>query len=398
MYSRKNSITEHYDKNHQSIEWSGENEDLLAEWCDIAQCYRWLHSQSHYKFSKLHALFTIPTIVFSTVSGTTLFAQLNANAHIQIIIQIIIGSINIFVGVLSTIQQYLKISELNESHRIASLMWDKLIRNIRFELAKSPLERTEASQFLKNSRQEFDRLMENSPNIPPDIINLFKKTFSGEKNSKERKYYDNLKKPDICNYIISINENRIKWFLTNDDDDNVEKNKKKNNSDSDSDSDGDNSSNNGDSNKNKNFNKVIPQYTRQSSIIHNKPRKISIKKQQSVHRKSLLNKNLLEKRSLTYMNTMNEIGKSKQINSEIKKDIKTKQRSFSEYSSDKNSSGNESHENKDDNNYNRSENKSLDAILKLKKTIMNKLYMDDDEDDDDKTENTDKNENNDENV
>lgn len=386
MNSRKSSITEHYDKNHQSIEWSGENEDLLAEWCDIAQCYRWLHSQSHYKFSKLHALFTIPTIVFSTVSGTTLFAQLNAGTHIQRIIQIIIGSINIFVGVLSTIQQYLKISELNESHRISSLMWDKLIRNIRFELSKSPLERTEASQFLKNSRQEFDRLMENSPNIPPDIINLFKKTFSGEKNSKERKYYDNLKKPDICNYIISINENRIKWFLTDDDDD-VEKNKIKNNIDNDSNSNSDSSS---DIDKNKKINKIIPKYVRQSSIM---PRKMSILKQKSVHRKSLLNKNLLEKRSLNYMNTMNEIGKSKQFNSNIKKDIKIKQRSFSENSQDKNSSGKESHINNDDINRNSSENKSLDVILKQKKIIMNKLYMDDNDD-----ENTNENKNNDENI
>jgi hypothetical protein len=40
-------------------------------------------------------------------------------------------------------------------------------------------ERTDAYTFLKYSREEFDRLMETSPTIPPKVVVEFTKRFSG---------------------------------------------------------------------------------------------------------------------------------------------------------------------------------------------------------------------------
>lgn len=194
-------------------EWSIENEDILIEWCDIAQCYKWLHTSSHAKFSYMHAWFTIPTIVFSTISGTASFAQTSLPESQQRYSNMGIGIINIFIGILSTIQQYLKISELNESHRVSGISWDKFARNIRIELAKRPIERMDVTSFMKMCRLEYDRLMETSPSIPEDIIKKFYSTFKGQPNSKEREHFDNLTKPDICNIIISANENRKNWYI-----------------------------------------------------------------------------------------------------------------------------------------------------------------------------------------
>ena len=47
------------------IEWSKENEAILIEWCDVAQCYKWLNLRAHGKFAYLHAWFTIPAITLS---------------------------------------------------------------------------------------------------------------------------------------------------------------------------------------------------------------------------------------------------------------------------------------------------------------------------------------------
>ena len=107
----------------------------------------------------------------------------------------------------------MKISELNESHRVSSIAWDKFARNIRIELAKKPDERLDAGSFIKHCRDEFDRLMETSPTINDKIVGEFKKTFSGLENSKQRKIFEQLKKPDICDTIISVNETRHKWYL-----------------------------------------------------------------------------------------------------------------------------------------------------------------------------------------
>lgn len=196
------------------VEWSPENEKILVEWCDIAQCYKWLNSRAHSKFNRWNAYFTIPAIVLSTITGTASFAQTNLPESYQVYSPMVIGTINIAVGILTTVQQYLKISELNEAHRVASIAWDKFARNIRIELAKAPDERPDAGIFLKYNRDEYDRLMETSPSIPESIINIFTKTFSAEHETdpRKKKQFELLKKPDICDIIISAEENRHHWY------------------------------------------------------------------------------------------------------------------------------------------------------------------------------------------
>ena len=195
------------------VEWSPENEVIMVEWCDVAQCYKWLNSRSHEKYSNLNAWFTIPAIVLSTISGTASFAQSSLPVAYQVYSPMGIGAINIFIGILTTVQQYLKIAELNEAHRVSSISWDKFSRNIRIELAKKPEERMDAGHFLKLCRQEFDRLMETSPIIHDDIIKEFKRKFEGKPGTIERERFEQLKKPDICDIIVSANETRHQWYL-----------------------------------------------------------------------------------------------------------------------------------------------------------------------------------------
>jgi hypothetical protein len=135
-----------------------------------------------------------------------------ATAKKNITISFFVKLINIFIGILTTVQQYLKISELNEAHRVSSISWDKFARNIRIELAKHPDERMEAGSFLKMNRQEFDRLMETSPMIDDKIVEEFKSKFKGKDGTIERKHFEDLKKPDICDIIISANETRHTWY------------------------------------------------------------------------------------------------------------------------------------------------------------------------------------------
>lgn len=188
------------------VVWSPDNETILVEWCDVAQCYKWLNFRAHTKLSSMHAWFTIPAIILSTITGTASFAQSTLPDSIKGYAPAMIGSINILVGILTTIQQYLKISEKNEAHRVSSISWDKFSRNIRIELAKKPEERDKAGHFIKACRQEFDRLMETSPTIDNKIVKEFKHKF------KDKPGFDKLKKPDICDTIISAEETRNRWY------------------------------------------------------------------------------------------------------------------------------------------------------------------------------------------
>jgi hypothetical protein len=206
--------------NHHSVKWSQENEMIMVEWCDIAQCYKWLHTKCHHKLSNRHAWFTIPAIALSTISGTASFAQTSLPQDTQVYAPMVIGSINILIGISTTIQQYLKISELNEAHRVSGISWDKFARNIRIELAKDPDERMDAGQFLKICRAEFDRLMETSPSIEEATVVEFKKAFKGQETNEQKQQFediqkrrfDELRKPDICNIIIPATESRHHWY------------------------------------------------------------------------------------------------------------------------------------------------------------------------------------------
>jgi len=87
-----------YNKNN---EWSIENEMIIVEWCDIAQCYKWMNSQAHLSYSWMNTLYTIPAIVLSTISGTASFAQTSLPTKYQSFAPMIICTLNIFLGFLT---------------------------------------------------------------------------------------------------------------------------------------------------------------------------------------------------------------------------------------------------------------------------------------------------------
>ena len=211
-----------------NAEWSKQHEQILIEWGDKAICYRWLHSESHNNYSFKNRWFTIPVIILSTLTGTANFAQERVPEDYQPAFQLFIGSLNIFAGILTTIQQFLKVSELNEAHRVSSISWDKFYRNIKLELAKSSNERMPAYQMLKISKEEFDRLMETSPSISKKVVNKFNITFSGGQIKKDgvltekQKMFKDLYKPEICNIMEST-----KNFVYTESQEDIEKKKAK---------------------------------------------------------------------------------------------------------------------------------------------------------------------------
>jgi len=188
------------------IEWTTEHEEILIEWADKAMCYRWLHSKAHSLYSTLNAWYTIPVIVISTLTGTASFAQERVPLPYQSFFIMAVGGFNLLAGIVTTIQQFLKITQLNEAHRVSTIAWDKFYRNIKIELAKHPTERLDPKQMLKMNKEEFDRLIETSPNIPDKIIAQFKDYFS------DQALFDKIIKPEVCDILVPTNQHRNPWF------------------------------------------------------------------------------------------------------------------------------------------------------------------------------------------
>jgi hypothetical protein len=202
--------TETLHKTRPYVEWTESHENILVDWADKALCYKWLHNKSHNEYSKKNTWFTIPVIIMSTLTGTANFAQDKIPAEYLSGATMAIGAVNLIAGILTTIQQFLKITELNESHRVSSIAWGKFYRNIKIEISKSPIERSPVVELLKHSKEEFDRLVETSPSLSNKVVKAFLDTFSGgELNmngedaqlNKKQLNFRQIKKPDICGSI-----------------------------------------------------------------------------------------------------------------------------------------------------------------------------------------------------
>tara|TARA_Y100000590_G_scaffold161687_1_gene185373 strand:+ start:2016 stop:2855 length:840 start_codon:yes stop_codon:yes gene_type:complete len=176
--------------------WKEEEEKILEEWADKAQCFEWMHNKTHNIYKKKNGYYTIPVIIISTFTGTANFAQERIPEDYISMYVMIIGSLNILAGILTTVYQYLKISELNESNRVAYLSWGKFYRNVKTELSKHPLDRMRPKELLKLSKNEYDRLVEISPPIPQKIIDSFNTKINKETS-------DNLRKPEVCDIITA---------------------------------------------------------------------------------------------------------------------------------------------------------------------------------------------------
>lgn len=198
-------------ENEKKNGWSSEHETLLSDWADKAMCYKWLHMKSNEKYHFLHNIYTIPVIIMSTLTGTANFAQEKLPENYAFYAPIIIGSINILVGIITTIQQFLHITELNEAHRVSTISWDKFYRRVKNELSKNPVERISVSEFLLTATEEYDRLIESSPVIDKGIVSLFKTTFDGSfTNTDVKAMFQELSKPDILDSLVTVKKSIYK--------------------------------------------------------------------------------------------------------------------------------------------------------------------------------------------
>lgn len=198
-------------ENEKKNGWSSEHETLLSDWADKAMCYKWLHMKSNEKYHFLHNIYTIPVIIMSTLTGTANFAQEKLPENYAFYAPIIIGSINILAGIITTIQQFLHITELNEAHRVSTISWDKFYRRVKNELSKNPVERISVSEFLLTATEEYDRLIESSPVIDKGIVSLFKTTFDGSfTNTDVKAMFQELSKPDILDSLVTVKKSIYK--------------------------------------------------------------------------------------------------------------------------------------------------------------------------------------------
>lgn len=160
--------------------WHQQQEVILKSWGEAAACYRYIHFQAFMSYKRTYMRATLPVIVLSTLTGTANFAMSDVPENLKQTAQQTIGAANLVAGLIATISTFLKLSENTESHKNAAYTFGKFSRKIRLELALPLKDRTKDGLIMiEECKAEFDRMLEQQPDIPKAILEEFERTFPG---------------------------------------------------------------------------------------------------------------------------------------------------------------------------------------------------------------------------
>lgn len=189
------------EKDKKIINWNDRLEEYFASTGEKCHCLCWLHKKSEAVYSLRTTFIDLPVIVISTVVGA---ASIGSDSLFgdSPLAPVILGIFSIFVSVLNTVGSYFAWSRRAEAHRVSSIQYAKMYRYLNVEMSLPRLERSTPAELLKYVRDEYERLSEISPLLPPKVIAEFNTRFHHLKDISQPEEVNGLEK--ITVYIPKL--------------------------------------------------------------------------------------------------------------------------------------------------------------------------------------------------
>jgi hypothetical protein len=150
--------------------WSNELEDLMKSWGEKAAGNRELHEKTALKWKRLSERLYLPLILSTTFSSISSFS-LSKTENIYMFH--IMGYVNVCSTLLAGLIKYYKPDERAQKHILISKQYFSLYRQITLELGMNKADRQRADLFCKWTKQQYDKLLNDSPFIPGDIVDQY---------------------------------------------------------------------------------------------------------------------------------------------------------------------------------------------------------------------------------
>ncbi len=175
------------------INWDSNIENMLVKWCDQAKCYEWMFVESHQIYKIKAQRLMILITVLGSISGLSNVIAGDITVGHSFHMSWIFGSISIFVGMLSILQDKFAYDTQATEFRQYSVEWSNIRRSIEEELWLPPDARGNCSTFLKFIRKAISQVYTNgSAKIPTSVKDKCYKKFNS---------IPNFDIPDICGQI-----------------------------------------------------------------------------------------------------------------------------------------------------------------------------------------------------
>jgi hypothetical protein len=176
------------------IKWGEKLEEYFATTGEKAHCFSWLHKRSEEMYSSSSIWIDLPVIILGVLNGATSIGSKSLFGDSDYA-SIGIGAVALLTSILNTIGSYFSWSRRAEAHKISSLQYAKLYRYLSIQMSLPREERLTPKELLKYVKEQYDRLSEISPLIPPRIIKRFNEKFDTIKD---------ISKPEEVNGLEAI--------------------------------------------------------------------------------------------------------------------------------------------------------------------------------------------------
>jgi hypothetical protein len=158
-------------------EWCDGFEYVLKKEAEQSESLFWLHNKASVLAARNNDMIQIPSIILQTLTGFL-------SATGGLVNPLILGSISVLTGIMSTVLSYYKFSAKAEGHRVCSQLFMKIYKKIEVELSLPIKQRENPQTLLDEVREKLARINEVAPDIPESVIKLYKLNFKDNTTSK----------------------------------------------------------------------------------------------------------------------------------------------------------------------------------------------------------------------
>ena len=179
--------------------WNNKKEDLLKKWNFESSLYIWLHNYNAEYYKKIDNLLSIPSIIISAITSTTIFSTIN-NDNKELMI--IVGCMLVVGTFLQSARDYFNINRLIYDNIQCSKDYQIIYNDIEEQLNQEFNERDNAIRFINKIKTKRNNIILNCPDI---------------NNSSWKKLKNNIEKGELVR--MEHSDYFLKIFKNNNDDD-----------------------------------------------------------------------------------------------------------------------------------------------------------------------------------
>ena len=176
-------------------DWNDKIEKTMVNLGCKCGAYRIMHDESADRCYNIDSYMSIISITLSTLTATSIFSLED-----NYIVKIASGVVVYFIAFLTSMKHFLNYTEMSEQHKLYSIRFSALYRDIQRQLYLDKKDRQSGKEYLNFINGELDNLLFSNPTIPYKI----KKKNLGDYN-KNSAHEISMSK-DIYDIIVNVPE------------------------------------------------------------------------------------------------------------------------------------------------------------------------------------------------